>query len=140
MKLITELEGRELDAAVAEEVMGYRWAQGLGVFLWHPGEGEPNGGWVVAPKNPGGDAATCYVPRFRTDIAAAWHVVKKLREKRGVEVSIESNGDRWWVDITDGTSGTFDSSGSYDRVLGQAGGDTIGEAICRAALEAVRRV
>ncbi len=169
MKLITELEGRELDAAVATEVMG------LCIHLWTetpteillaearaefkddydgppPEKWEPEWGWDDWDLTCGGcgirrsGGGNTLHPRngqfaqYSTDTASAWRVVEKVRETRGVEVSIESNGDRWWVDITDGTSGTFDSSGSYDRVLGQAGGDTPGEAICRAALEVARRV
>ncbi len=160
MKLITELEGRELDAAVATEVMGCKPIE-MGEGMVDITEYQKNVGYAcrcadrtdfdpddmdtwahtgLHSASQMGRSGVNELAYFSSDICAAWHVVKKLREKRGVEVSIESNGDRWWVDITDGTSGTFDSNGSYDRVLGQAGGDTPGEAICRAALEAVRRV
>jgi hypothetical protein len=62
--------GRELDALVAEKVMGRRFTR----HLCEPGT--PPHEWVDSD-----------VPEYSTDIAAAWGVVEKLREHfAGVEV------------------------------------------------------
>lgn len=59
--------GRELDALVAERVMGWR------VKGFAPGHG-------LRPLPP--DSVTCLtahtIPRFSTDIAAAWKVVERV--------------------------------------------------------------
>lgn len=66
--------GGELDALVAEKVMGWRWLHdGLGNMAWY--EGLHDTGW-----GDGGDAGRnrrAWAPA--TDIAAAWQVVEKMR-------------------------------------------------------------
>ena len=107
---VSELTGRELDAAVAEKVMGWE-------LLYKPFS-EPirtSRGWpptttredVVSGQEP------IQVPPYGSDIAAAWPVVEKLDlfGRRGGFVTILS---RWLC------------------------GDTAPEAICHTALEAVR--
>lgn len=61
--------GRELDALVAEKVMGWVWIKEIN----SPRAPEllpPNGHSPVMADDP--------IPRFSTDIAAAWSVIEKL--------------------------------------------------------------
>ena len=115
--------GRELDALVAEKVMGRVWAVApmtapIKVLI------EPQfktGDWQ---ELKGGEIASFgNLPLYSTDIAAAWEVVEKLR------------GDRITVGVT-----------AYDRDVEceiHIGGlhtvraETAPLAICRAALKAV---
>jgi hypothetical protein len=66
--------GRELDALIAERVMG--WRQTL--FSNFPDQLEP-------PDEPGKARS---VPHYSTDIAAAWLVVEKMRLTHWVEVLV----------------------------------------------------
>ena len=109
---IMRLEGRELDAAVHECVFGRRvkWATPSAAFNF--------------PFDPD---TRMRIPHYSTDIAAAWQVVERMRE-RGLyfELGVASkapyakawlwNKDNYW----------------------QAEGRTAPEAICRAALWAAR--
>lgn len=105
--------GRELDALVAEKVMG----------------------WDLVPtrhlvrlryfRQPGTDSRAarerCYLPRYSEDIAAAWGVVEKLS---GYERKLEECSEGWCF--------TFEAG---EEFWGQA--DTAPLAICLAALKAV---
>ena len=97
--------GRELDALVAEKVMGL--------------PGAAVGGWYNPNLLDG-------PPPYSTDIAAAWEVVEKLLEL-GWHVDIE---DGWCVIVYGGRDGKADSEMEV--------GETAPEAICLAALEAVK--
>src|SRR5690349_104195 len=79
---MTEAELRELDVEVAVKVMGYRW------------EGSSRGtrrllnpvGKVVAVKDRGQPISFMgwqkpELPKFSTDIAAAWQVVEKVQSR-----------------------------------------------------------
>ena len=67
---IKRLEGRELDAAVAEHVMG--WER----------YGPPGFEYLGNPRtDPETDPDWSRVPRYSTDIAAAWQVVELMRER-----------------------------------------------------------
>lgn len=113
--------GRELDALVAEKVMGWRWRGGRGLKL------------LVAPEADTwyelrGDeriAADAFrdVPHYSTAIAAAWLVVEGLRAE-GWDFSLR-NYSTW--------TATFDR---MDRgaPVHDADGSTAPLAICRAAL------
>lgn len=76
---IAQMEaGRELDALVAEKVMGWTMfsyqmlgSGGAGEFRWIP-PGRRDHVSNIAP-----------VPRYSTDIAAAWEVVEKVTENLG---------------------------------------------------------
>lgn len=148
--------GREMDALVAERVMGltvvatdwpcgydpecghYEASHFLPAASWHdelgpvvatrpdgwpprelvrhdpPFDIEPTHGAIVEP-----------VPFYSADLADAWCVVEKLRVDHYVEVSTMDGG--WWVLFA---ANSEESSAS-------ASGDTVAEAICRAALAAV---
>lgn len=132
----TRPAGRELDALVAEKVMGCRvqhWSGynspgtyrcGCGVVCAYPHGVKDREGQL--------DGDLAY---YSTDIAAAWEVVEKLRE-RGLHLDINNRqacdgvddmGGAWWAEF---------ASADY-AVGGQAFADTAPLAICRAALAAV---
>lgn len=81
--------GRELDALIAEKVFGWSWSkekhrvadpEGWSVRnLLIP----PNCDWILSTYDlePGMNSVNIPVPSYSTDIAAAWKVVEKLREK-----------------------------------------------------------
>ena len=135
LKPIDELEGRELDAAVAKEVM--RWDHSIAAnFPWQmipPGPRkyvdmtdvkQLSGPLVTEPI-----AEIRAVPHYSTDIAAAWTVVEKMAE------------DGLWLTLQSMWSGqTF--TAVFRRGKDFAGESGIWcpapEAICRAALAAVR--
>src|SRR3990172_8418422 len=63
--------GRELDALVAEKVMGWT------ITAW--ASGEPWGNReIFEPSGRGPHRKAAHVPTYSTDIAAAWEVVQKL--------------------------------------------------------------
>lgn len=73
MKIEEMPAGRELDAFVAEKVMGWKYvdhneAYDLPISGVAFGKGSPDG------------LSRCPVPYYSTDIAAAWEVVEKLRK------------------------------------------------------------
>lgn len=72
--------GREVDALVAEKVMGWTISEG---FYYGPGE--------RVPAN---------IPRYSTDIAAAWEVVEKMRGAAGFML-VNFAGGGWQADIGD---------------------------------------
>lgn len=133
--------GRELDAWIAEQVMGFaRWSPLTRddlYFLAHPDQIRRQyrkyGGWSKALKK--GSDGDRYVdgmrdvPEFSTDIAAAWQVVEKFRS------------EGWKFCIADGDEEPFQC---YFQRLSEDGGvdepeaeaDTAQLAICRAALKA----
>lgn len=118
--------GRELDALVAEKVMGWK----------------PNypGGWLHPPRDTSdrkryldNDGCTV-IPSYSTDIAAALEVLNKLREmptssakdmSAGISVEAVDSGG-WWVGWR-----------WHEWTDDGARGETIPEAICLAALKAV---
>lgn len=117
---VMRLSGRELDAAVAEHVMG--WKRGdpkYGDMPWYPpGIGRYLGGGRLN------------LPKFSTDIAAAWEVVERLAEFEinDIEVTVEirnvAEGWACWI-----------HSGCEE--IAEAREETAPLAICRAALLAM---
>jgi hypothetical protein len=108
---IVQMEaGREMDALVAELVMGWeKRVFGDGVDYWHL---------------PGGAICELDAPHYSTDIAAAWQVVEKLPFSVYVEVRWDGKNAEAWFD-----------SGSQTW---EASAPTAPLAICRAALLAVQ--
>lgn len=107
--------GRELDALVAEKVMGHtlkRQPIGAGIELIHDDEG-PHG----------------HLAYYSTDIAAAWEVLERIRQQR-VSLSLRwaffghPDNSRWWIE---------------DNLDRGPQADTAALAICRAALLVVGR-
>lgn len=103
--------GRELDALVAEKVMD------VGVEWWN---GEP---FYVVTQD--GHISAYRLAAYSTDIAAAWEVVEKMRERRA----------DFYIRFVSTWTVEFDSvAGDYN---GYTDGDTAPLAICLAALKAV---
>lgn len=114
--------GRDLDALIAEKVMGYRMKPEhnewdyfpIPILSWHPS----------------------------ADIAAAWQVVEKLCDRPGVEFMVKLMepsakklyGFRWYAAVT--VSDSCDQTEEFDRTY-TAFADTAPLAICLAALKAV---
>jgi len=116
--------GNELDALVAKEVMG--WVR----------DGCHDERWVEYIPDP--RHSPFYIPDHRAwvhcwkpseDIEAAWQVVQKLRND-GLDVAIQAldEGDGFWWQVSIGEGPLVDRSGP----------DAAPEAICIAALKAVR--
>ena len=132
---IDRMTPRELDAAVAVEVMGYRWmVHKPGISSMKPGHRflvrpdydemlavcDPATGdeplWNVGHENPG-------APPYSTDPAAAWQVVEKMTADGAHLFAMSRDRDgRYFVEI------------EYHGVYA----DTAPLAICRAALRAAR--
>lgn len=113
--IIPSEAGRELDALVAEKVIGWQIHQ-------------PNWGCPPAVRRPGG-AISLYlpeaVPHYSTSIAAVWEVMEALRQ-RGVHLRVSSayrgyEVQRW----------------ERDQWCSTEYGETAPLAICLAALKAV---
>lgn len=114
VQVLTRDAGRALDALVAEKVMGepVTW---LPTALSHR---DPHqSGEVFGAKG------WHRVPSYSTDIADAWLVVEKMRE-RGFVISATPNQQSWCA--------TFGADSVW--------GETAPLAICRAALAAVEAV
>lgn len=130
--------GRELDALVAEKVMGYRREKAP------PDANGENGGtdvlvppdyevasWAYPPL--GGIALTYFVPRFSTDLTAAWRIVNKLTTttKQWFRINVFSTG----------CTATFEVIGAGDRDFEvSAESFEVPHAICLAALKAAEKV
>lgn len=105
--------GRELDAMIAERVMGWTRLQPGNDVL----------GWVTGPAK----TDLRGLPDFSTDIAAAWEVALHIRsESRLFDFDVWVMGDDEW-------GARFVTDKEY-----KAWGDTAPHAICLAALKAVR--
>lgn len=110
--------GRELDALVAEKVMGMSLLK--------------LNGW--GPLVDGMDREP---PRFSTDIAAAWRVVELVQKEKGQDFRIDRLN--WGGSMQDWVAGfgsiaTGHGEGTH---LAQGRADTAAHAICLAALKAV---
>lgn len=122
--------GRELDALVAEKVMGWTYQESsfLGVSKF----------WRIGPKG------VIEIEEWRpsTKIASAWAVVEKLKEFISekdlapdlfhVNFRIEYNGDNWWAGFTEREPEGVASFGPITGI-----GESAPHAICLAALKAV---
>jgi hypothetical protein len=123
MSTETEMQaGRELDALIAATFFGEKWE------LYPKDSIARMGGALFAPLNvtgPDGKVKGLLAGplRYSTDIAAAWLVVEKMRE-RNVEVSVYTFAGDWMAQIT-GAMGALARESSAPL------------AICRAALAAV---
>lgn len=135
---MSELEaGRELDALVAEKVMGCQ----LRRSPTGPSCECANLNWPHANHGTGETVNTCAGLRFySTDIAAAWEVVKRVVETCGWNDGFQlSNG--WLGEECENLCGPDEGwIASFNNGYGNttaAPGKTVALAICRAALKAV---
>jgi hypothetical protein len=126
--------GRELDALVAEKVMGAewdeQWAVGYSILKFREDVRHlVTHDWACEKKqvNP-----AC--PHYSTDIAAAWLIVERLRpaEDTRYGVTIESDGAGWYCTVEDA-----DVEWDDPAHTSVAYGETLPLAICRAALASV---
>jgi hypothetical protein len=103
--------GRELDALVAEKVMGWTVKFMDGIWGWMYRESERNRWYNV--------------PRFTTDISAAWEVVEKMQSWGGCDIGcFGRTGDGTWYVVE-----THTVNGCHKATC-----HTAPEAICNAAL------
>ena len=119
------LAGPDLDALIAEKVMGLEWRPWKPYGApegWFP-KGAPTYDWRDEnghAHNPEGYKSD--LPLYSFDIAAAWEVVGSSACEYGHKFSLEYEHDVWYACV----------SGMYE-----AQADTAPLAICRAALKAV---
>lgn len=142
---VNELEaGRELDALVAEKVMGLTLRGADRCIVPNPGEAGYHVGFhIIERADP--EHLLGYVPRYSTEIAAAWRVVEKLQE-----ATREDDDSCLLVIHFTGTSTGYVASFAgcpYDvdgleatpqKFPRSAMGETAPLAICRAALLSVQ--
>jgi hypothetical protein len=128
--------GRELDALVAERVMG--WTH-VGPHPWGKPHGVPPEGRVYNERF--GEASRpvglVEVPAYSTDIAAAWQVVEKIR-------NTDEAPDQTYWNFTDCSGCGWRAEvlqvlteNDMPHLVAYGVGETLPEAICRAALAAV---
>jgi hypothetical protein len=117
-------EGRELDALIAERVMGWKRHP----TKPHPTDNRSIGGVLYCPPNAPYLSSLNVVPPYSTDIAAAWEVAEKMVGDGHVFI-VKGDGLRTgdfsprWTVLCDNLPRTDDDSAPL--------------AICRAALKAV---
>lgn len=115
--------GRELDALVAEKVMGWSGID----KKWDYETNES----FLGGKTPDWDGRQFYeVPHYSTDIAAAWLVVEKLRTPNW-EFQLDHTRFMIWHCRIETTAGEGSASSDSSQ------GETAPLAICLAALKAV---
>ena len=128
--------GRELDALIAERVMGEPYPAPIQDFPWWSSAPvmSPLGQWIasVDPERPGDLARHIWVPLlYSTDIVAAWVVVEHLNELERyptVQYACAESGEPfWWVTLVNPADV-------------EVRGDSAPHAICLAALAAVSGV
>lgn len=114
--------GRELDALVAVHIMGWQPDNIYGA------RGQLAGQWIYTPEGNISD-----IPHYSTDIAAAWQVVEKLRERSFyssyTDLSLDT-GKGWY-------SWHFHDHRPLSAYSSDATASTVPLAICLAALKAV---
>lgn len=120
--------GRELDALVATRVMGWTTKE-----FDHP-HGFVATGWITPTGQ--GPLSGEMLPRYSTDIAAAWEVVGKLREKHCcIKFHLDNEAPQWAV-ILRGPKFTSRKAPSCTKII-SAQATELPTAICLAALRAV---
>jgi hypothetical protein len=126
--------GRELDALIAEKVMGYTlrfaakaWTDEDWMCSDTPTETNVMAIYAPADQFPGSGAFDMSIPHYSTDIAAAWQVIDRMEELvRMARIGRVIGG--WECRFVQ----LEDTTGYYD-VLEEA--DTAPLAICLAALK-----
>lgn len=121
--------GRELDALVAEKVMG--------LTVWRDTHGDM---LINLWSGPPGDLDAFVIPRYSTDMAFAWQVVEALRTRtpQGFEVEFHLKPPR------EGRKPVYEAMVifqqdfyRYRRFAGVSDTGSVPHAICLAALQAV---
>ena len=138
--------GRELDALVAEKVMGWEWYAIIGINVLVPPEHYLRERPILATPGKHGAETDIdsyrfadstqgrqmpIVARYSTDIAAAWQVVDELH-KRGFCVGVSTLHD--WKTKCECSVYYADMA---ERMVANADAATASHAICLAALKAM---
>jgi hypothetical protein len=125
---IMKLEaGRELDALVAEKVMGWQWFDhtGYAIRYFRP-PNRFNYGAIAEGKEINYLES---LPHYSTDIAAAWEVAEKLGNWHGFDfLVIKAAGNDLWC------AGWYEFYGDDYETRAADEAETVPLAICRAAL------
>lgn len=133
--------GRELDALVAEKVMG--WVNVACLNGGNTPTGEPDDDWNRDARNDPRHGGTgipqvhrLEVPDYSTQINDAWEVVEKLK-RDGWNVSL--GGDNGWgcTIYKIHAQGGKNFSSTWEESFGPINAETAPLAICLAALKAV---
>lgn len=136
--------GREMDALVAELVMGESKPSLDGITIddvFRHNTYSPGGAWYITAQFENGDIPYWDPVRYSTDIADAWKIIEKLRaEGKGIQVMTVSDWDVddspiIWQCFISATSRIFSRPQMGDA---WANANTAPLAICRAALIAER--
>jgi len=127
--------GREMDALVAEEVMGWTYISPL--YCGYPASGPIGPNEAVPYKWPARLGAT-QVPNYSTDIAAAWQVVEHLYSEKWIVGigSLVQVPREWRCELCNMWEDDFSRCPSDI----EANADTAPLVICRAALLATMEV
>lgn len=124
---------RELDALVAEKVMGYRWSActGMAELVLDDPQGFP---MALRYDTNGELRAADRLPHYSTDIAAAETVAERLRRERDAWIDIADAVSGWSVTLTLATEDGIHVAGEHH---GTGESAKLSHAICLAALAAV---
>jgi hypothetical protein len=120
--------GRELDALVAEQVMGWK-RETYSFNNWRDGKVESME--LSGLMGPDGLREVDQFPFYSTDIAAAWEVVEKLEEENIARLELTRLGWDWQKTWRVSFFTTAVSEGAIVE------GDIVPLTICRAALLAL---
>ncbi len=132
---IMKLEaGRELDALVAEKVMGYTPVKVTEYPAYDDNRNWVDiGDYVIYPE---GVAFCTRVKDYSTDISAAWQVMEKIESLDNVQGVGLRGGEYYWKQYSLRWNFWVNNNGMYPEV--DVYGETAPLAICRAALMAVQ--
>jgi len=115
--------GRELDALVAEKVMGMERTEDPWTFRWrYP---EPTRGMRIVYIDAPDPSRAWNLFQPSTDIKAAWEVVEKLGEE--FEIDLTWRGFGWFVTLR---------KHGFEGVIDNESVESMPHAICLAALKA----
>jgi len=119
--------GRDLDALVAEKMMGWITGEHNGRKVIGPPVGNMGpigdpGVWAYADEVP-----VDWILPYSTSIAAAWQVVEEIKRR----------GLHWWIADCSGGYGAHVRFEHDRRTFASAEAETLPLAICRAALKVV---
>ena len=128
---ITEIKGpgEELDALVAEHVMGWKFGtgpritEGKGVKFWQ----DPEENYESGSLGP---------PPYSTSIVMAWKIVERL-VANSMEMRISHESKRWYCTIDDATRGGWNTDATWNHQWAWEHGETAPHAICNAVLKMV---
>ena len=135
--------GRELDAEVAEKVMGWHWYAPEFVYqgyvgyadLLAPKSNQVRGRIIMAANDPRleGMEMGNFAPHYSTDIAAAWLVVEKMAEIAFLRLEVDGCPSAGFDRSAWCSFGGIGQRG----IMVEARADTVPLAICLAALAAL---